>query len=257
MTTKLYNTCFSLTNGHSHLIVDGGGGNGILSQMEKAGLSGQEVTDVFLTHLHTDHVLGAIWLARVVGQDVVYGTRQRPLTFYGHESVLAGLRRLCDVVLAPNLLPLFDRSILFQPVTDGQTLTLGHREVTFFDIGAKKTLQYGFRTDLANGESLCFLGDEPLHPQGEVYAQGASHLIHEAFCLEAEESQFQARAKAHSTAKDAGKNASRMGASHLILIHTSDSLGPAKAQAYQKEAQTIFKGKISVPLDLERVGLHL
>ena len=36
MVTKCYNTCFALRNGQKYFLVDAGGGNGILSQLEKA-----------------------------------------------------------------------------------------------------------------------------------------------------------------------------------------------------------------------------
>ena len=39
-----------------------GGGNGILSQLERAGLRKEEMHDIFVTHAHTDHLLGVIWL---------------------------------------------------------------------------------------------------------------------------------------------------------------------------------------------------
>ena len=36
MVTKCYNTCFALRNEEEYFLVDAGGGNGILSQLEKA-----------------------------------------------------------------------------------------------------------------------------------------------------------------------------------------------------------------------------
>lgn len=35
MVTKCYNTCFALRNEEEYFLVDAGGGNGILSQLEK------------------------------------------------------------------------------------------------------------------------------------------------------------------------------------------------------------------------------
>ena len=37
MVTECYNTCFVLRDGDKHLLVDGGGGNTVLSQLKKAG----------------------------------------------------------------------------------------------------------------------------------------------------------------------------------------------------------------------------
>ena len=43
------------------LLVDAGGGNGILQQLEKAGIRLGDIHDMFITHAHTDHILGAVW----------------------------------------------------------------------------------------------------------------------------------------------------------------------------------------------------
>ena len=59
--TRCYNTCFIIDCGVSRLMVDAGGGNGILAQLEKAGVAIADVGHLFLTHAHTDHVIGAVW----------------------------------------------------------------------------------------------------------------------------------------------------------------------------------------------------
>lgn len=56
--TKCYNTCFTIKIGKNILLVDAGGGNGILRQLEKAGIAISEIHDMFVTHAHTDHILG-------------------------------------------------------------------------------------------------------------------------------------------------------------------------------------------------------
>lgn len=257
MTRRIYQTCFSLTDGDQHFMVDAGGGNGILAQLEDAGLSSHDLSDIFISHLHSDHVLGAVWLARVAGQHMKSGAREKPLTFYAQENVLTGFKQICDVVMAKSLLPLFGNQILLEPVKDGQSLHIGSREITFFDIGPDKVLQYGFHTTLMNGDTLTFLGDEPLHPAGEVYAKGATHLIHEAFCLESEISLFDPHGKAHSTVRDASENAERMGVKHLILCHTEENHLNSKSRIYRQEAEKHFHGKVSVPNDLDRVQLSL
>ena len=65
--TRCYNTCFTLhSSGGALLLVDAGGGNGILAQLEKAGLEFADIKDVFVTHAHTDHLLGVVWLIRMM-----------------------------------------------------------------------------------------------------------------------------------------------------------------------------------------------
>lgn len=43
MVTKCYNTCFVLDNDNGSVMVDAGGGNGILTQAEKAGLENRAI----------------------------------------------------------------------------------------------------------------------------------------------------------------------------------------------------------------------
>ena len=40
LVTECYNTCFVLSDEYGHFLVDGGGGNTVLSQLKKAGVDG-------------------------------------------------------------------------------------------------------------------------------------------------------------------------------------------------------------------------
>lgn len=59
--THIYNTCFTLQTSTTLLLVDAGGGNGILTQLRKADIQIADIHHLFVTHSHTDHVLGVIW----------------------------------------------------------------------------------------------------------------------------------------------------------------------------------------------------
>ena len=67
--TRCYNTCFIIDCGVSRLMVDAGGGNGILAQLEKAGVAIADVGHLFLTHAHTDHIGVAPELAEAFGRE--------------------------------------------------------------------------------------------------------------------------------------------------------------------------------------------
>ena len=66
--TKCYNTCFTLSEGDEYFLVDGGGGNGILNILEEENISIDSIHHVFVSHGHTDHVLGIIWILRIIAQ---------------------------------------------------------------------------------------------------------------------------------------------------------------------------------------------
>ena len=63
--TRCYNTCFYWTC-RGLLLCDAGGGNGILGQLEKAGVELKDIHHLILTHAHSDHLLGAVWVVRMV-----------------------------------------------------------------------------------------------------------------------------------------------------------------------------------------------
>ena len=50
--TECYNTCFLLKEKEECFLVDGGGGNGILKQLKKAGTDFKNIRDIFVTHKH-------------------------------------------------------------------------------------------------------------------------------------------------------------------------------------------------------------
>ena len=80
-----YSTCLALTDGTHTFMTDAGSGNGVLLQMERAGLTSDDITDLFISHRHTDHLIGAIWLVRVIGHSFDRG-RTEPLTVYGERE---------------------------------------------------------------------------------------------------------------------------------------------------------------------------
>ena len=64
--THCYNTCYTIETDKGMMLVDAGGGNGILAQFEKSKIDLSKIQDMFVTHAHTDHILGTIWVIRRV-----------------------------------------------------------------------------------------------------------------------------------------------------------------------------------------------
>ena len=84
--TKCYNTCFILQTKETVLLVDGGGGNGILNQLEKVDVPIDSIHDMFVTHAHTDHILGAVWMIRIIAQRASNGHYFGTFRVYGHDK---------------------------------------------------------------------------------------------------------------------------------------------------------------------------
>ena len=60
LVTRCYNTCFAIQDDDEYFLVDAGGGNGIMRQLQDAGIPMEQIHHIFLTHEHTDHLLGMI-----------------------------------------------------------------------------------------------------------------------------------------------------------------------------------------------------
>ncbi len=43
-----------------------GGGNGILKQLNKKNINITAIRNVFVSHTHTDHIVGVIWVIRML-----------------------------------------------------------------------------------------------------------------------------------------------------------------------------------------------
>lgn len=94
--TRCYNTCFTLKEGNEYFMVDGGGGNTILKQLEDAGIDWKEIGTIFVTHKHIDHLLGIIWMLRMYCQGMARGQFDGEVTIYGHDEVIALLKQMAE-----------------------------------------------------------------------------------------------------------------------------------------------------------------
>ena len=73
-----YSTCLALTDGTHTFMTDAGSGNGVLLQMERAGLTSDDITDLFISHRHTDHLIGAsVTALTAVAQSPSLSTEKR------------------------------------------------------------------------------------------------------------------------------------------------------------------------------------
>ena len=253
--TKCYNTCFALRQDDQYFLVDAGGGNRVLSQLEKANIQLDHIHHLFVSHQHTDHILGVVWLVRMIGTMIKTGKYTPPLNIYCHRDLVSTIQTLCTLTLQKQLTGYFDRAILFHGLEDGQTEHILGHEITFFDILSTKAKQFGFTFINDNQEKILFAGDEPYNKACFKYAQNTDWLLHEAFCLYSQQAIYHPYEKHHSTAKDAALLASELGAKHLVLWHTEEDNLSKRKTLYTQEAQQHFSGDIYVPDDLDIIPL--
>lgn len=253
--TKCYNTCFVLSDGDKHFLVDGGGGNGVLRQLKDAKIPITSIHDVFLTHKHTDHLLGIVWVLRVIASKIHQGLYEGDLKVYGHDEVLKILLDIAKALLAKKDLALFGDKIKFLEIKDGQTIEIIGHLTTFFDIDSTKAKQFGFTFALNEKDILCCCGDEPLKEGLYHYGRNSTYLLHEAFCLYENRDIYKPYEKHHSTAKDASILAQTLNVKNLVLYHTEDDTLKERKDLYTREGKKYFDGNIIVPDDLETITL--
>lgn len=283
--SQIYNTCFVLQTSSTLMLVDAGGGNGILSQLKKVNVQISDIHHLFVTHAHTDHVLGVIWVIRMVAQCKGY---EGLLHVYGNDKVMKVIKTIIDMILAKKQLAKVAERVVFHQLEDGDCFEVGDMKLECFDIQSTKEKQFGFRAELpavsedsaasdnaseddaasddasadnASADNhakplvLACLGDEPYNEQNRRYIEGADWMMCEAFCLYADRDTFKPYEKCHSTALDAGKLAAELGVKNLILYHTEEKTLANRKENYTREAAENFKGRIFVPDDLEVIEL--
>ena len=255
MCVNCYNTCFYLHTPKSGLLVDGGGGNGILHQLLKAHIPFESIRHMFVTHCHTDHIMGAIWMIRKISPLIYKGKHKGPFTIYCNNEVKEAIFTMGKLMIPAKIFDSVGTSVILQEVRDGEQVAIDDMKVTFFDIGSPIFKQFGFEATLPDGQRLVCLGDEPYSIQSEPYARGCDWLLCEAFCLYKDRYAFNPYEKNHSTALDAGMLAQDLKVKHLVLYHTEDTHLDTRAANYRAEAAQYFKGDILVPDDLETFSL--
>ena len=255
MVTKCYNTCFTLSKGDEHFLIDAGGGNTILSNLEKLNIPITQIHNMFISHNHNDHILGSVWVIRAVAQSILNDKYTGNLSIYCHEISIDAIRTISSFVLQKKFLKLFDTRILFIEIEDNYTTNILNRKTTFFNIQSTKDIQHGFKTILSNGKSLTFLGDEPYRENIKNYCENVDYLFHEAFCLYSQREIFKPYEKHHATVKDACKNATELNVKNVILYHTEDKNLEDRKELYINEGRKEFEGNIFVPDDLDIIDL--
>lgn len=254
MATRCYNTCFAIGQGQEYLLVDAGGGNGILNQLQDAEISFSQIKHLIVTHEHCDHLLGVVWVVRKIGTMMQSGAYTGEFHIWCHAQLVQAIQTICSLTLQKKITKLFGEQIVFHAVSDGeQTDILGH-QITFFDIHSTKAPQYGFSMQ-KDGKKLTCLGDEPYNPVCKQHVKGSDWLLCEAFCLYADREIFKPYEKHHSTVREACQLAQQLGIPNLVLWHTEDKNYSQRKELYTQEGKEFYTGQLYVPYDLEQIVL--
>jgi ribonuclease BN (tRNA processing enzyme) len=215
-------------------------GPGTLARLASAGVSHREVDRVFISHLHSDHVLDLVTLLQASNATPGW-TREAPLELYGCH----GLARLVSQITAafdgtaPEGFPL-------------RVIELGAERRDFGSFAVETVLTAHTETSLAfrveaDGQAVVYSGDAIETPGLAQLARGA-----EAFVCECSFPRGW-RTPDHVTADGAGRMAQAAGARRLVLSHLYP---PAQEADVAGQARAEYGGEVLVAVDGTRVDLR-
>ena len=161
-------------------------GRGIVQRLSQAGVEGKDITAIFLTHFHSDHIVGLpdLWLTSRLR--LAWGNRAKPMEVIGPE----GTRQLIE-----NIAKTYHPDVRTRPDQpqidllgrdfdeDGVVFDRHGVKVTAFtvDHGPAKPA-VGYRIDY-NGRSVLISGDTRYHQNVIKYGAGVDLLIHEVLAV--------------------------------------------------------------------------
>jgi ribonuclease Z len=164
-------------------------GRGAVIRLTEAGVNPREIDGLFLTHLHSDHVVGVpdLWLSGwFLGRD-------RPLRIWGPSGTRSMVEHLIQAfsfdihtrVAAPEGLPARGAEIEATEIREGMVFDDGSVRVSAFvvDHGAVAPA-FGYRVDYST-HSVVISGDTKFSQNLVDFAKGADCLIHVAWSIEA------------------------------------------------------------------------
>lgn len=220
--------------GPERLLVDCGVGT--VRQIHRAGCSVQELSAVFLTHWHPDHVAGLPRLIRHAGARA----RTMPLRIYAPAAPLSA--RCLLWLMAARQLP-------YVRIGHPEPVTFDHVQVSPVPADHGPLAHAWVFEERHGGRRVVVSGDTRPTATVAAAAHRCDVLVHEATYLARDHQR--ANARGHSTALDAARVASAAGVSALALTH----LGMAAPRpAALAEARTMF-GAVFVPHDLDRLDV--
>lgn len=256
MVTECYNTCFLVrTPDGEYFLTDAGGGNGILRQMKWAGADFEHLHYMFVTHGHTDHIVGTIWVLRQIAELMNEDIYADKFHLYGHNVAIQIIEMMAELMLKKKDLAHLGKRILLHEIRDGEEVHFLGMKLTAFDIVSTKAKQFGYRLRFPNRRTLTCLGDEPYNERNRAYVEKADWLLSEAFCRYEDRELFQPYEKHHSTVKEAAELAQELRVKHLVLYHTEDQNIDRRKALYTEEARRYYSGPIYVPDDLDVIEI--
>ena len=250
----IYNTCFLIENNKDFLLVDTGGSAEIVRRLRQCNIELKDVHNIFISHCHTDHILGLMWMlkrmSKLFGKDEYKGK----LNIYCNKEVSEAIPAIYSHLFPSSRVEAITEGIEIHILSDGEKFNIAGLEFTALDVMAEKNDLLGFEV-MINNKRLCFLGDEECNPKIYSKIENMDYIMHEAFCLESEKDIFKPYKHKHSTVKSVCEKMEKLNVKNLILYHTEET-HDNKKELYTNEAKEYFKNNVIVPNDLDVIEIN-
>ena len=239
-------------------------GRGAMQRLHQLGIPFGAITGMFLTHHHSDHVVGFpdLWLTGWIGRP--WGKRSTPLQVWGPEGTAEMMEHLpkafaVDIRVRRRNYPPDGVKLAAHEITEGVVFDKDGVKVTAFEVdhGGEELPAYGYRIDY-RGRAAVLSGDTTFNENLIRHAQGVDLIVHEVTAAAGSAAESPAQLKRiganHTTPEQAGEVFSRAKPklavyNHLLLFGgaTAEDLIPATRKNYS--------GPLIVAEDLLRIDI--
>lgn len=97
-----------------------------------------DIRHIFVTHKHLDHIIGVLWMVRMICQFMNHGEYKGEAYIYSHVEMLDLLREMAKKLLSEKDSRYIDDRLHFVEISDGRKMDLIGCETLFFDIHSSK-----------------------------------------------------------------------------------------------------------------------
>ncbi len=230
-------------------------GRGAMQRLHQLQIPFAAITGIFLTHHHSDHVVGFtdLWLTGWVGRS--WGGRRVPLRVWGPEGTKQMMVHLpkaffVDIRVRSKSYPPEGVELEVEEIREGVVYDHEGVRVSTFEVdhGGKELPAFGYRVDY-RGRSTVLSGDTTFNENLIRYAQGTDLLVHEVTATAGSTAENAAQLKRitsnHTTPEQAGEIFSRVTPKLAVYNHLL-MFGGARAEDLIPATRKNYSGPLLV-----------
>jgi ribonuclease Z len=239
-------------------------GRGAMQRLHQLKIPFAEITGIFLTHHHSDHVVGFtdLWLTGWIGRP--WGKREVPLRVWGPEGTKQMMEYLpkaffVDIRVRSKSYPPEGVKLEAEEIREGIVYAHEGVKVSTFEVdhGGEELPAFGYRVDY-RGRSAVLSGDTTFNENLIHHANRTDLLVHEVTAAAGNPAENAAQLKRiasnHTTPQQAGEVFARVDPklavyNHLLLF------GGARAEDLVPATRKNYSGSLVVGEDLMSIEI--